>query len=626
MNKGSISLLALMVALGSSESLQADAKSALSKLNLGHNSSSPSSTQNEAKLKKQISQLKTEVLTLRQALKDPSLQKDLSDLQTNIDKIEDGTPQSIIFQLQVKIEKLKKKNQELKAAAPIVHSNDPATKAHISKLEAEIAKLRLQLSQGGKPTIDPEAEKKVAEAVTTYIDNITQELNDKTTKLNIHNFRELLDRVESTGSVQLLLELESKILELTTNSPHPEKLEGINGILEKSDVLKELHQQQAKNHFESLAELGKQRLQNLTNLLTNDPNYFKKSPLAILIFMNKSAFDFSIIQKSLSSLSNLFNKTPQADIQAIYSYLHNIGIDPMKTSFSSNFMKSISQLINSQAKDSNGLSEKEFEKLVKINRNQLLDLVNNIADTELKVKLTKMLEVSKEVIPNSSKQEIVLDTSPQALIYFKALEDFPYLKGEASIIGANAIIEKLNKKSTASPQEKASVAINGINEFFKSIKKGELTTQQQKDIRDKLKTIKPAQVVTGPGVPPPPPSSSGSKGKIYEIGEIIQMGTKPKEVQQFIDDILATIKNRETAAQAEINKNKNRAKDIQRKLTEQSNDLDLNSETILAAAYAVLSCPEGMTNKTIRARIANIISPTMKTALFLDKALKEIYP
>lgn len=629
MNKGSISLLALMVSLGSSATLHADALSALRKLNMGNNPSPTTPTANDAKLKEQISQLKTEVSTLRQALKDPTLQKELSDLQGNIDKIADGTPQSLIVELQGKIQKLKQKNKDLKAqqAAPIVHSNDPTTKAHISKLEAEIAKLRQQLAQGGKGTltVDPEAEKRVREEVTKYTHKLASELNSKGSIIEVNTFRTLIEKIEATGSTQLLLDLEKEILELTTKSPNAGRLEGINIILEKSDILKELHQRQAKAHYDSLADFGQQRLTELTALLKSDPTYFKKSPLAILVFMNKSSLDFSIVQKALSKLTNLFKKTSQSDIQAIYSYFHKLGIDPMRASSSSSLMQTISKMIDPQAKGNLELSENEFKKLVEVDRQSLVDLINNIADTQLKEELKKLVAVGSTQAANTAKVSLVLNSSPQALQYFNALKSLAFLDEEAAIAGANAIIEKLKTKPAASAQEKASAAIAGINEFFKSKNKQELTAATEKTTRSTITSIKakaPAPI-SGPVVPPPPPPLGGG-GKVV-VAKVHAIGAEIPMSKDFKNEVLSTVKGQEGQIQVEINKNK-KAKDVQQKLTAKEKELELDPETILTAAYAALSSPTGTSNKSIRGRIGNIINPTMKTAFSLEDTLKEVYP
>ena len=648
MNKGSISLLALMVGLGSSASLHADALSALRKLNMGNSPSPTTPTANDTKLKEQISQLKTEVSTLRQALKDPTLQKELSDLQGNIDKIADGTPQSLIIELQGKIQKLKQKNKDLKAqqAAPIVHSNDPTTKAHISKLEAEIAKLRQQLAQGGKETltVDPEAEKRVHEEMTTYTRKLASELNSKGSIIEVNTFRALIEKIEATGSTQLLLDLEKEILELTTKSPNAGRLEGINIILEKSDILKELHQRQAKAHYNSLADFGQQRLTELTALLKSDPTYFKKSPLAILVFMNKSSIDFSIVQKALSKLTNLFKKTSQSDIQAIYSYFHKLGIDPMRASSSSALMQTISKMIDPQAKGNLELSENEFKKLVEVDRQSLVDLINNIADTQLKEELKKLVAVGSTLAINAPKSALALNASPQALQYFNALKSLTFLDEQAAIAGGNAIIEKLKTKPAASAQEKASVAINGIKEFLTSEKKPPLASQDEEKIRTAIKAKQPAQTnpktgpgvpppppLAGPGVPPPPPLPGGGQApgldggsvpgaKTYAIGAEIPMSAT------FRDEILATIKGREGQIQAEIGKNKNNALTIEAKLKEEQGALNLKSETIEAAAYAVSTAPKGTTNVAMKKRIKDIIKPTLAQEAALVTFFKKILP
>ncbi|MBN9344291.1 MAG: hypothetical protein BGO76_08790 [Caedibacter sp. 38-128] len=647
MNKGSISLLALMVGLGSSASLHADALSALRKLNMGNSPSLTTPTANDTKLKEQISQLKTEVSTLRQALKDPTLQKELSDLQGNIDKIADGTPQSLIIELQGKIQKLKQKNKDLKAqqAAPIVHSNDPTTKAHISKLEAEIAKLRQQLAQGGKETltVDPEAEKRVHEEMTTYTRKLASELNSKGSIIEVNTFRALIEKIEATGSTQLLLDLEKEILELTTKSPNAGRLEGINIILEKSDILKELHQRQAKAHYNSLADFGQQRLTELTALLKSDPTYFKKSPLAILVFMNKSSIDFSIVQKALSKLTNLFKKTSQSDIQAIYSYFHKLGIDPMRASSSSALMQTISKMIDPQAKGNLELSENEFKKLVEVDRQSLVDLINNIADTQLKEELKKLVAVGSTLAVNAPKSALALNASPQALQYFNALKGLAFLDEQAAIAGANAIIEK-KLKPTAGDQARATAAIDGISEFLISEKKPPLAPQDKEKIRTAIKTkqqtqtnpktgpgVPPPPPLAGPGVPPPPPLPGGGQAPVLDGGSVpgaktYAIGAEIPMSATFRDEILATIKGREGQIQAEIGKNKNNALTIEAKLKEEQGALNLKSETIEAAAYAVSTAPKGTTNVAMKKRIKDIIKPTLAQEAALVTFFKKILP
>ncbi|AIL12818.1 hypothetical protein IM40_03660 [Candidatus Paracaedimonas acanthamoebae] len=636
MKRSSVSLFTLMIGLGSFIDLHADALSSWKKLNVGNNPSPTANTRNEEKLKKEISQLKTEILKLHQALNGSSLQREVSGLQSSINKMGDNTPESEIVRLKTKIEALKKKNTELKKT--MVPSQDPTTKAHISKLEAEIAKLRLQLAQGGKGalTVDPEAEKKVREEVTTYTHKLTSELNNKGGIIEVNTFKTLLEKIENTGSTQLLLDLENKILELTTKSPNAGRLEGINIILEKSDILKELHQRQAKAHYDSLADFGQQRLTELTTLLKSDPAYFKKSPLTILVFMNKNTLDFSVVQKAFSKLTSLFKKTSQSDIQAIYSYFHKIGIDPMRTSNSSALMQTISQMIDPQKKGTHELSENEFKKLVEVDRQSLVDLINNIADTQLKEELKKLVAVGSTLAVKAPKAALELDASPQALQYFNALKGLTFLDGQAVIAGANAIMKKLKTKPAASVQEKASAAIAGINEFLKSENKPALTAATEKTTRGAITSIKdktPAPIA-GPGVPPPPPGIGKApvlgggnvlEAKVYKIGDEIPLNPGIKGGKEFKDNILATIHGREIQIQAEINKNKNKAKDIQNKLKTKEKELEINDEIILASAYAALTSKDTKL-MTMRKRIETIIQPGLKTAAVLVATIKEVYP
>lgn len=586
MKKSSVSLLALMIGLGSSMNLHADALDKWRKLNIGNNSSSNNSTKTETK-------------------------------------------QQIVPSATA--------SQKVQSSA-----QDAAIKAHIAKLEAEIAKLRALIAQGGKGalTVDPEAEKKVAQEVSAYTQQLTKDIEKAEAKIDINNFRTLLEKIEGIGSAKILLELESKIMELTMNSPNAQKLEGINILLEKSDVLKEMHQKQQKAHYDNLADLGQQRLTTLIAQLKSDPTYFKKSPLTILVFMTKSTLDFSIVQKSLSKLASIFKKTSQEDIQAIYSHFHKIGIDPMKTSNSSALMQTISKMINPEDKGSRSLSESDFKKLIETDRQSFVDLINNISDAQLKEEFKKLITVGTVQAVNTVKAALALDPSPQALTYFNTLKGLTFLDEQAAIAGANKIVEKLKTQPKPSTQAQASAAIEGIKEFLTSEKKPLLTSQNEGEIRTAITSIKANQLAqtnpkAGPGAPPPPPPMNGpgnatvnnvvngGNAKVHAIGAEIPMS------KTFKDEILATIKGREGQIQAEIDKNKNKSGEVKTKLEQQENitNFGLNQETILAAAYAASSVPTGTNNKTIRGRIAKLITLDLPAkAIKLEGVLKEIYP
>ena len=234
MKKNSVSLLALMIGLGSSMNLHADALDKWNKLKL-NNGASPANSSTGTGSKQQ---------------------------QTS--------------------------------------TQDPKTKEHIAKLEAEISKLRALVAQGGKGTltVDPELEKKVAQETEAYIQKITQEIEIAGKTVDKNEFQNLLEKIEEIGSIQLLLHLEEKFIKLAYQTSNANKLDDILSMLEGSEVLRKLHAQQQKLYFDNLAKAGQQRLQELKTLIKADLTYIKKSPPTLMLFMDVRKINSAGVQNN----------------------------------------------------------------------------------------------------------------------------------------------------------------------------------------------------------------------------------------------------------------------------------------------------------------------------------------
>ncbi|MBN9413410.1 MAG: hypothetical protein J0H12_05760 [Candidatus Paracaedimonas acanthamoebae] len=533
MKKNSVSLLALMIGLGSSMNLHADALDKWNKLKL-NNGASPANSSTGTGSKQQ---------------------------QTS--------------------------------------TQDPKTKEHIAKLEAEISKLRALVAQGGKGTltVDPELEKKVAQETEAYIQKITQEIEIAGKTVDKNEFQNLLEKIEEIGSIQLLLHLEEKFIKLAYQTSNANKLDDILSMLEGSEVLRKLHAQQQKLYFDNLAKAGQQRLQELKTLIKADLTYIKKSPPTLMLFMDVRKINSAVVQNNLGVFAKMYEIIPQADLQAIFSHLSEIKVNPQGTSSSSELMKRINTYIKPQEKKGRELTEKEFTSFYKKEDNQrgFQILIKNIADQEIQKRLYKLFDIENIESTKSG------------------------LTDDASKISASDEIAEMN--------------LGSIKERQASLAAASAKSAQKKSEKTGAEVPPPPPPhIAGPVVPPPPPPPM-KKGKteteepakipakVYAIGEEISFD--PKKSDTFKDEILATIQGREEQIEAEVDKNKNNAKIIKDKLAEFKSGLNLNNEKVLAAAYAISTAPAGTTKDNIKKRITAIIKPTMLQQVALVSFFKQ---
>jgi hypothetical protein len=191
--------------------------------------------------------------------------------------------------------------------------------------------------------------------------------------------------------------------ELNKIKAKSEAIANLNFILNRDRKFKEMQKKEENFRISKIYTKGKASYDKIKLNVTMDFDYFKQSPLSLILLLDQVNLNDHVKQKNINQLSKLIPKTPHDVFAAIFYYLHSQNIRISDTGEGHGYLSTLMEIIMGTLEDNaispQGLTEPEWQTFLQ-DETQLSALRELVPATKHKEFIARTLALLPDKAPS----------------------------------------------------------------------------------------------------------------------------------------------------------------------------------------------------------------------------------